>query len=374
VPGWGAVFALTSGIAMLVASEFLPASVLPAIAADLGVTEGMAGLAISATAVAGFFTAPTIAVVLPRTDRRTVLAGLLAVGALADVVVAGAPSFAVLLVGRLLVGIAVAGYWSFAFAAGVRSVPGRPATVSTTLALGVSFATVAAVPLASLFGDAVGWRVVFVAAGVLTAGSAVAVRLAVPPVPADPGAGLAMLRRALGNRRLMAAVVALFVTVLGNFAAFPYVRLAIERVDPAAVAALLLAWGLGGAAGNWAAGALASRLRVAAAGGPALFGAALLLLAHATSLPLVAVAVVAWGFGMSMVPVASQLWVTRVDPARTEPALALQVTAFQLAITLGAAVGGQLLDATGLTPVLTLGAVLALAGAAGFAALRPPRG
>lgn len=372
--GWGAVLALTTGIATLVASEFLPASVLPAIAADLGVTEGTAGLAIAATAVAGFFTAPTIAVVLPRADRRTVLAALLALGAVANLAVAVAPSFPVLLAGRLLLGIAVAGYWSFAFAAGVRAVPARPATVSTTLAIGVSFATVAAVPLASLFGDLLGWRLVFIAMGVLTAAAAVVVRLAVPRVPAQPGAGLAMLRKALANRQLMAGVASLFVVVLGNFAAFPYVRLAIERVDPAAVPVLLLAWGVGGAVGNYVAGALAGRLRVAAVGGPVLFGAALVLLATTSNVAVVAVAVVVWGFGMSMVPVATQLWFTRTDPERTESALALQVTSFQLAITLGAALGGQILDTSGLTPVLVVGGVLALAGAVGFSVLRAPKG
>lgn len=81
-------------------------------------------------------------------------------------------------------------------------------------------------------------------------------------------------------------------------------------------------------------------------------------------------AVVLWGFGMNMVPVATQLWVTTAEPRRTESALALQVTAFQAAITLGSVLGGRLLDGAGLTPVLLTGAVLALVGAAGFATLR----
>ena len=67
--GWTPVIALAGGIALLVASEFLPASVLPALAGDLGISEGTAGLAVAATAIAGAATAPTIAMLLPRMDR-----------------------------------------------------------------------------------------------------------------------------------------------------------------------------------------------------------------------------------------------------------------------------------------------------------------
>lgn len=367
---WTPILALTFGITMLVSSEFLPASVLPGLAADLGVTEGTAGLAVAATAIAGLLTAPTIAVVLPRADRRTVLVSLLALATLANLVVAVAPSFSVVLVGRLLLGVAVAGYWAFAFAAGIRAVPDRNATIATTLALGVSLATIAGVPLGSLLGDRLGWRAVFGIAAALTALATFALRAVMPAVPAQPGAGLDMLRQVLTHRRLMVGIAFLFVTVLGNFAAYPFIRLAIERVDASAVAVLLLAWGIGGLAGNFAAGALSRRLRLATALGPVLFGASLAVLAGVQTLWIVALAIVVWGFGMSMVPVATQLWVTRAEPRRTESALALQVTAFQLAIMLGSALGGKLLDAAGLAPVLLIGAGLAVVGAAGFASLR----
>src|SRR5690606_12662777 len=133
---WGSVVTLSFGIAMLVASEFLPASVLPALAADVGVTEGTAGLAVAATAVAGAFTAPSIAVLLPRADRRRVLLGLLAAAVVSNLAVAVAPSFAVVLVGRLLLGVAIAGFWSLAFGAGVHAAPGRQRLVASSLAFG----------------------------------------------------------------------------------------------------------------------------------------------------------------------------------------------------------------------------------------------
>lgn len=370
---WTPVAALSFGIAMVLMGEFLPASVLPALAADVGVSEGRAGLAVAATAIAGAFTAPSIAVLLPRTDRRTVLVALLAIAALSNVAVALAPSFAVLLVGRLLLGVALAGYWSFAFGAGTHAVPGKDRLVSSALAFGTSIATVVGIPLASVVGDAVGWRATFGGTAVLTALGAVALAMALPSVPPHPGAGLRMLRAALRNGRLMAGIACVVLVALGNFAAYPYIRIAIEDVDPAATTWLLLMWGIGGLVGTLLAGVLARWLRPLAAVAPVVLSTSLVLAAFATSVPVLAVAMVLWGLSISMMPVITQLWVTRVEPERAESAMSLQVTAFQVAITVGAALGGALLDGHGVQSLLLVGAGAAVAAGIGWAVLRVPR-
>ncbi|KPM55034.1 MFS transporter [Frankia sp. CcI49] len=369
---WTPVAALTSGTTVLVTSEFLPAGVLPKMAADVGVSDGVAGLAIAVTAIAGAVTAPTIALVLPRADRRTVLVALLAAGAVANITVSAAPNFAVLLLGRLLLGIALAGFWSFAFGAGVTVAPGRSSVVSTALAFGVSLATVLGVPLAALVSNDVGWRAAFAGATVICAAAATWLACTLPPVPAHPSAGLPMLREAVGNRRLMAGIGCVVLVAFGNFAAYPYIRLAIERVTSAHTTWLLVAWGLGGMAGNIIAGALAARLRPLAAGGPALLGVSLVITAMADAPVQLVIGIVLWGFAFNMVPVATQLWVTRVEPERAESAMSLQVTAFQVAITAGAAIGGVLLDAHGARSPLLVGAAVALAAGLGFGLLHLP--
>ncbi|WP_395103742.1 MFS transporter [Actinomadura sp. SCN-SB] len=371
---WSPIVALATGIAVLVSSEFLPASVLPAMAADLGISEGRAGLAVAATAAAGAVTAPSIAALLPRMDRRTVLVGLLVAATVANLAVSVAPGFAVLLLGRLVLGVAIAGYWSFALGAGTHAVPGRDSVISTSLALGITLATIAGVPLASLLGDAVGWRTVFGIAAGLGAVAAIGVAAALPPVPPHPAAGLTMLRQAIGSRLLMTGVLGVVLVAFGNFAAYPFIRLAIEEIDRRATVWLLLAWGVGGLAGNLAAGRFAGRLRVVVSVAPVLLGTGLLVTTTAPSLPVLAVGVVLWGVAFNMVPVATQLWVTRVEPERAESALSLQVTAFQVAITLGSASGGALLDGHGLRTAFVVGAAFALASGALFSALRVPRG
>jgi predicted MFS family arabinose efflux permease len=69
------------------------------------------------------------------------------------------------------------------------------------------------------------------------------------------------------------------------------------------------------------------------------------------------------------VPVTTQLWVTTVEPDDAEAAVSLQVTAFQAAITLGAIVGGVLLDHAGLAAVFLTAAAVAVLAGVGFALL-----
>jgi DHA1 family purine ribonucleoside efflux pump-like MFS transporter len=214
----------------------------------------------------------------------------------------------------------------------------------------------------------------FAGAAVLSAVSAVALAVALPPVPAHPTAGLRMLTEALRNTRLMAGIGCVVLVAFGNFAAYPYIRLAIDRIDPGATTWLLLAWGAGAVAGTVVAGMLARWLRPLAAAAPIALGVALLLSATAPSVPVLAVAVVLWGFAFNMVPVIVQLWGSRVEPERSESAMSLSVTAFQVAITVGSALGGALLDGYGVRLLLFVGAGAAVAAGLGWAALRIPRG
>jgi predicted MFS family arabinose efflux permease len=72
---WTAIGALALGVFALVTSEFLPASVLTPLAADLGVSVGAAGQAVTATAVVGAIAAPLTPVLTGRLDRRLVMWG-----------------------------------------------------------------------------------------------------------------------------------------------------------------------------------------------------------------------------------------------------------------------------------------------------------
>src|SRR5664279_4883396 len=120
---WSAVGSMALCVALLIASEFMPVSLLTPIAHDLHATDGMAGQAISISGLFAVVTSLFIATVAGRFDRRWVLMGLTGLMLSSLAVIAMAPNFAILMVARALLGIAIGGFWSLATATAMRLVP-----------------------------------------------------------------------------------------------------------------------------------------------------------------------------------------------------------------------------------------------------------
>ena len=128
------------------------------------------------------------------------------------------------------------------------------------------------------------------------------------------------------------------------------------------ISLVLLAFGIGGFLGNLLGGAGASR-SAARTAGTAAFAIAITafgLVTLGASVPVAAGLTALWGMAFGALPVSLQTYMTRAAPDEAESAGALLVSAFQIAIALGAVAGGLLTD--GLGPQ---GAIL-LAGAATF--------
>src|SRR6266568_9476782 len=111
-PDWNAVWALTIGVSGLIIAEFLPAGILAPMAKDLGISEGLAGQAVTATSILAFVTSLLIAFLTRKLNRRTVLLSLSFLLALSSLIVALAPGFKAVLLGRVVLGIALGGFWS----------------------------------------------------------------------------------------------------------------------------------------------------------------------------------------------------------------------------------------------------------------------
>lgn len=130
---WGAVLAMSLAAFALVASEFMPVSLLTPLAADLQVTEGQAGQGISVSGVFALLTSLVIAAVAARMDRKRLLMALTLLMIVSGSVVAFAPNYAVFMLGRALIGVAIGGFWSLSAATAMRLV--EPAQVPRALAI-----------------------------------------------------------------------------------------------------------------------------------------------------------------------------------------------------------------------------------------------
>src|SRR3954466_7277586 len=120
---WSAVGSMALCVALLIASEFMPVSLLTPIAKDLHATEGMTGQAISVSGLFAVITSLLIATIAGRFDRRHVLTALTAVMLISLMLIATAPNFLILMAARALLGIVIGGFWSLATATVMRLVP-----------------------------------------------------------------------------------------------------------------------------------------------------------------------------------------------------------------------------------------------------------
>ncbi|WP_280508308.1 MFS transporter [Nocardia flavorosea] len=352
----------------LVTAEFLPPGVLTTLAGDLNVAEGIVGLSVSATALTALMAALGLSSLFPGIDRRTLLVALTVAAAVSDIAVAVAPNIALLLIARLVLGVAVGGYWSMALVIASQLVPAaRLGKAMMIVNAGTTVATVAGVPLGVLLSTVAGWRTAFGVAAGLTLITAVAVRMVLPPIAPTPGIGWSVVGGALRAPGVTLGLVGVVAAIGGHVAGFTYVRPAFAELlnaGPATIALLLAVFGIGGVIGNFALGALADRqLSVLLPTVPAAIGLSLIaLIASAAFPPLGYVATVLWGAAFGGILNLVQVWITRMLPDRVEAGSGLVVGGFQLAIILGSAVGGRGVDGIGLTATYGLAAVAAVIG------------
>jgi predicted MFS family arabinose efflux permease len=350
---WTGIASLALGVFGLVTAEFLPASLLTAMSADLGVSDGAAGQAVTATAVVGAITALIIPVFTRNLDRKIVLLTLSLLLVISNTLAATAETLPVLLVARVILGIALGGFWSMAAALAMRLVPDNLfARAMSVILTGVSVATVCAAPIGAYMGDLWGWRSAFVAAGCLSLVTLVAQFFAIPSLPPRDNPNLRVLFQLLSRPNVRMALIAVLVVISGHFAGFTYIRPLMEQVthlSVSAISAVLLGYGIGGFFGNFAGALIAERSeRYAIAAGAvtiALLAAVLLIAGESTTVAAISIAL--WGFAFGAFPVGFQTWIIRAAPDQAEAAGGLVVAAFQIAIASGAIGGGILVDHIG---------------------------
>ncbi len=364
---WLAVLSMAATSFALVSAEFLPAGLLTPMARDLGISEGTAGQVVTATASVGAITALFSNVLIGKLNRKTVLVALTALAVGSNILAATASEFWLLLVGRAGLGIALSGFWALSVAVVARLVgtnaTGRGMAIVT---LGVSLATIAAPSMGALISDWLGWRT----AMALTAGLAVIAMVmqavSLPSLPASTSNSLIDVLKLTRRRGVQLGMLAILLLMTGHFAGSIYVRPFLEQVtllDTQSIALALLGFGIASVVGNVAGGRMAdASISMALVVTAALMALAAITLVISGAYAAVAFTLVAlWGFAFGMAPVVLPTNLSRSAPDDLEAAGSLMVVSFQVAISIGAVVGGYVVDTYGAAGPLTLTAILAAA-------------
>lgn len=367
---WLAVFSLTMGVFGLLTAEYLPASLLTPMAAELGVSEALAGQAVTVTAVVALFSGLFVPVLTRALDRRVVLLAFTTLMIASNLLVAVSSSVTVLLVMRAFLGIALGGFWAMAAAVTMRLVP--PALLPRALSIvfsGIAGGTVVSVPLGSYLGELFGWRSAFYAAAAIGLVTLVFQLFTLPRLaPAKTTARLRTVLDVLLRPGIAIGMLGCILAHTGHYALFTYIRPFLEGsagVGPNALALMLLGFGVANFAGTLLGGWLMERsLHLTLVLMPALVGVAGLMLVF---LPIsgigLALVVAFWGLAFGGVPVAWSTWVARSVPDQAESAGGMVVASVQGAIAAGAATGGLMFGLSGIVGVFIAGSVVMLVAA-----------
>jgi predicted MFS family arabinose efflux permease len=366
-----ALTALGASTFVLVTAETIPVGLLPEIAHGLSVDEAAVGLLVTSyAAVSGLTSIPLTAVTM-RFPRHLLLAGMVTIFVISQVAAAVAPTFAVLVVARLLSALAHGVFWATIAPIAARLVPpGQGGRATALVFYGNSLAIVLGVPLGTAMGQWLGWRLVMAALAVIGAGCVAALLILLPKLPATAGdlatpTG-ARLRNAvtvLRSRPVAAVCLTTAVLMIGLFAAYTYLAPLARRngdLKGVGLSALLLGFGAVGLAGNWLVGRWVDRR-------PGTLLSALILImvvALALLVPVLGaaptvVAALAWGGAMTPAPICLQAAILRVAPDRADAASAVYVVAFQIGIGGGSFLGERFVRAGWLGLLPLFAAVLA---------------
>ncbi len=367
---WSGVFAMTVCVFALIASEFMPVSLLTPMANDLRVSEGLVGQGIAISGALAVLTSLSISFIAGNMNRKVLLLGLTALMAISGVVVAWAPNYLMYMVGRALIGVVVGGFWSLSAATAMRLVPSEQ--VPRALAIfngGNALATVIAAPLGSYLGSVIGWRGAFFCLVPVALIAFVWQWISLPSMPARArSAGSGNVLRLLKNPAVLVGMLAVSTLFMGQFALFTYLRPFLEtvtRVDVATLSLLLLTIGVAGLLGTTVIGKfLQWRFYRTLIVIPVLMAAiAVALVFFGGETATVAVLLGVWGLVATAAPVGWWSWLAKTLPGDAEAGGGLMVAVVQLAIALGSTFGGLLFDASGYQSTFFASAVVLLIAA-----------
>jgi predicted MFS family arabinose efflux permease len=371
---WGGVFALSLGAFALVASEFMPVSLLTSIAADLHVTEGQAGQSIAVSGAFALATSLSLSSLAGKIDRKLLLLALTLLMIVSGSIAAFAPNYFSFMAGRAFIGVAIGGFWSMSAATAMRLVPTDQ--VPKALAIvngGNALATVVAAPLGSFLGAIVGWRGAFFALIPVAALALAWKWVSLPAMPVERTQRGGNLFKLFKRREVALGMAGVSLFFMGQFALFTYLRPFLETVTHAGAtmtSLMLLVIGVAGFIGTTVIGSLLKdglyRTLIVI---PLVMAAiALALLVFGASPFVTAVLLALWGLVGTAAPVGWWTWLAKTLPHDAEAGGGLMVAVVQLAIALGATVGGILFDGFGYRATFSASAVV-LVAAAGLALL-----
>lgn len=372
-----ALYALAVGAFGIGVTEFVIMGLLLEVSGSLDVSISLAGLLISGYALGVMAGAPILTVLTGRLPRKATLLALMAIFVVGNLACALAPSYGLLLAGRVLTAFAHGTFFGVGSVVATQLVaPNQRASAIALMFTGLTLATVLGVPFGTWLGQMAGWRATFWAVTGIGVIALCVIALLVPRMAGQAeGGDWRQDVRALARGPVLLGLLTTVFGFGGMFVVFTYIAPMLTQLSgfgERAVSPMMLLFGGGLVVGNLVGGRLADRRLV-----PALIGTLLVLAGVLALMGFVmeyragAAAFVALLGAASFATVPPlQMWVLeKANGAAQSLASSINIGAFNLGNAIGAWLGGVVIDhGPGLVALPWVAAVLPLI-AAGIAAV-----
>lgn len=367
-----AVWVLTLSAFAIGTAEFVIAGILLQVSQSLGISEGAAGHLITAYALAIVVGGPILTIFLSRFERRKVLLGLMLLFTVGNIVSATTQDYTVLLISRVITGLAQGPFYGIGAVVATRMVPASMTGRAVgQMFAGLTLANVLGVPAGAWIGNAWGWSTTFWVVAALGVVAIAAIAVLVPRIVVEGAGSVAGQLAAFRNRQLWISLAITvfgwtgFMTLYGYIA--PVAQYA-AGMSAQSVTALLVAIGLGLVGGNVIGGRAAdANLPRALVGGIAAMIVSLIVVGFATGNTWTFVAAtVAFGIASFANVPPMQMRVMRYAGQAPELAATANISAFNVANALGGAIGAYAVDHAqiGASMVPFLAAIVPMVGLA----------
>lgn len=355
-----ALYALAAAAFGIGMAEFVVVGILPIIAGDMNVDIPTAGQLVSYYALGVAVAAPILTALSSKYDRRKLTVGLMLLFALANLLTTLAPSYSLLLLGRVLAGVVQGVFYSIAtvIAADLVSKDKSGRAIGIVFS-GMTVAIVSGVPAGAFITEWLNWRAAFALISVLGFVSMVSLWFLLPanlkrPKPASVFKQLSVI----GVPRMLLVFLITGIGYGGSFIAYTYLSEILGKItgfSTSAIGTILIFYGIAVVFGNTYAAKWADKKGPLKASAGIFISLALTLLLFgfvATNKYYVIPLVMIWGAAaFGSVPVLQLYVVQQAEkhfPQAIDASSSMNIAAFNLGIAVGASVGGFVVAEYGL--------------------------
>lgn len=348
-----ALLALALAGFITIVTEALPAGLLPQISAGMNISGALAGQFVTLYAVGSLVAAIPLITATQGMRRRPLLLLALAGFVVANTVTAFSGNYVITMAARFLAGVSAGLVWALLAGYAARMVPDEKKGRAIAIAMvGTPLALSLGVPVGTLLGSLIGWRMCFGIMSVMAVGLMVWVRIRVPDFAGLAAGKRLPLRQILTLAGVRPVLFVVLTFVLAHNIFYTYIAPFLASVNMAdRTDLILLVFGVASLPGIGVIGVFVDRyLRLLTLISTVLFALSAFVLGVMNDMPAaVYMAVAVWGLSFGGAATLFQTAIARNAGDAADVAQSMLVTAWNLAIAGGGIVGGILLDSLGST-------------------------